>query len=146
MMTSCSNLTACERCGEVEQTLALLADLKKQEDIVPDSYIFNIAMIACSKAVSECFKSVFRWMVFAGVASCALRADVLIIHALRTYCSWSRSIDLDCCSDPSGRGGWMTFSGFCKKCEKCQPAAGLTSPITTSRLALVLVRGETRLL
>lgn len=34
----------------MEQTLALLADLKKQDDIVPDSYIFNIAMIACSKA------------------------------------------------------------------------------------------------
>lgn len=46
----CSNLTACEKSGEVEQTLALLADLKKQEDIVPDSYIFNIAMVACSKA------------------------------------------------------------------------------------------------
>lgn len=51
-ITSSSKLTACEKCGEVEQTLALLADLKKQEDIVPDSYICNIAMIACSKAVS----------------------------------------------------------------------------------------------
>eukprot|EP00752_Nemacystus_decipiens_P010113 g9014.t1 len=43
-------MAACEKCGEVEQTLTLLADLKKQEDIVPDSYIFNVAMIACSKA------------------------------------------------------------------------------------------------
>lgn len=50
MILLCFNLTACEKCGEVEQTLALLADLKKQEDVVPDSYIFNIAMIACSKA------------------------------------------------------------------------------------------------
>lgn len=44
--------SACEKSNEWEQTLALLADLREQEDIVPDSYIFSTAMMACSKAVS----------------------------------------------------------------------------------------------
>lgn len=68
---------ACEKCGEVEQTLALLADLKKQEDIVPDSYIFNIAMIACSKAVSV------SNLIYDGYGAANFRSVVLPAHCAK---------------------------------------------------------------
>lgn len=32
--------------------MSVMRDMKKQGDLVPDSYAFSIAMMACSKAVS----------------------------------------------------------------------------------------------
>lgn len=66
--------------------MALLEDLKKQEDIVPNSYIFNTAMIACSKAVRV--SHLFRWM--------SRTSSLLIRGLLPALCTQAYSVWMLC--------------------------------------------------
>ena len=96
--------SACEKSGQWEQTLSLMADMKGQEDLVPDSYMCSTAMMACSKAVSQLVRQVFfcphgrqsivppRTVVFRFVL-CTFRCR----HVLHTMCVSPWPVRNPCC-------------------------------------------------